>query len=176
MINFIKSVFFVILVNILEAGYYENNFKLVRTFTPLINQEWDLKGGIVGGKFAPTLEKNYFIFYSCKQATIDEARKLTVDVLDYIIHVYNDSDPKLLNLSNYPYTTSNIEIYIHFLANQSEGDIKYTTNIKNRIFFQLVTPDNSYKVIKENFEEDYFRIYGKKWDPFKYGECYDKVE
>lgn len=157
----------------LLAGYYEDNLKFVNSYITYIQKQWNLTGGLDGGKFAPKIENLNFTFYSCEPASIEESRKMIVEVMEYILYVYNSNNDRQLNLNNYPYVPSNLEIYIKFISNKQAGTLKYVSNLNNTIYYRFNTIDRSYDGEQETFDEAYYKLRGKEWDPYKYGNTLD---
>lgn len=146
------------------------NNAISKTISENLYSYWGLKGGWCGGKLNPTLDIIRFNYDSNQSLDKDQIRKLYVDVIEYMLHMYNTNDKLRENLGEFPFRNRNIQISINFLCNESiVGKIKYVAGFRDKVIYSYVTSDNSFVRDEETFEEAYFKVYGREWDPFKYG-------
>ncbi len=135
-----------------------------------LSSEWGLEGGWCGGKLNPTLDIVRFNYDSNESLEKDDIRKLYVEVIEYMLYVYNTNDKLRSSLGEFPFRNRNLQITINFPANESKvGKIKYVRGFQDKVIFAYFTDDMSYVRDEETFEEAYFKVYGRVWDPFKYG-------
>lgn len=156
----------------------KNNF-LQRSINPEIQKYWNLSGGMNGGILSPNLKKINFGYWSSLTPTKEEARKLYLEISEYILFVYNCDEKIRPFLDNYPYLPTNIGLTIFFPKNSSSSEnIDAVSGFKDWVTYTFGN-DQELKKIKieyEKFDEAFQSVYGKKWDPFKYGESCDEVE
>ena len=99
------------------------NDRFSKQLTKKIYQEWQLVGGMNGGKFNPTLEIVSYNFDTLTNSfEMDKAsiRKLYIDVIEYLLNTYNNNPTLRNSLSNYPYLHKNIQIIIHLTPNENK--------------------------------------------------------
>lgn len=148
-----------------------NNFS--KKLSNNINSHWGLTGGMDGGKLNPTLEIVRFTFRTKADSCVtekDSARKLFVDVVDYLLAGYNCNQSLKDSYSNYPYLSKNIQINLYLTPNENKmGEIFVVVSFRNKLTFYRVSDNASDPGETETFEEAYFKVYGKAWDPFGYG-------
>lgn len=149
------------------------NNRFSREISKNIQQQWNVCGGMNGGKLNPTLENvSYNFDYYNGPCIVDKdaARRLYIDVVEYILYAYNTNSLLKDSLSNYPYEHRNINAIINLVANEGRlGEIECVKGFKDRVIFSYVTKDLSYITDVETFEEAYFKVRGRAWDPFQYG-------
>lgn len=163
----------IIIFGIIEgASYHKYNNQLVRCINPQIRDFWCLQGGMCGGKLSPTLEVIDFAFWSDEYPSKERARQIFLEVTDYILFNYNSSEKLRPFLVNYPFNPRNVEVTIFFYKVSLEGEIETVSGFKDKIFYKRVSTEFicKKKLEYEDFDEAYYSVYGKKWDPYKYGE------
>ncbi len=169
LVGFLLALFNVVFAG---TGHLNVSTKLSKHISQNIQSNWCLNGHLNGGKFDPKIEVVSYEYHSKKSLNKAEIRKLYVDVVEYTLFVYNTSLKLRDKLSNYPFIHNNVEIYIIFDPNENDiGKIKYVNGLRNKVFYIYSIEDHSYKSEVETFEEAYFKVYGRAWDPFKYGDC-----
>lgn len=148
---------------------------LSRELSNNLKNQWLLDGGLKGGKFNPTLEIVRYSFYTrqdCQSVSKDDVRRLYVEVIEYLLYAYNSNIKLRSKLSNFPYLHKNVQIVIYIVPNENQlGEIGSVKGFRDKVIFTYETADNSYVRDTETFEEAYYKVYGREWDPFKYGEC-----
>ncbi len=158
----------------LFAGDYSHvscNQKLSKAISSNIKKSWNIDGFLNGGKFNPVLEEVSYQFYSKMPTSKEEGRKLFIEVVEYILYAYNSNENLKHKYSNFPFSIHNVQLNIRFSSNVDVNQIQNIINFKNKIFFYYVTIDGAILYDKETFEDAYFKVYGRDWDPFKYGVC-----
>lgn len=151
------------------------NNQFSRSLSKNINSCWELSGGMDGGKLNPTLEIVSYTFRTKNDSCVtdkDSARKLFVDIVDYLLASYNSNQSLKDSYSNYPYLPKNIQIVLYLTPNEDElGQIDAIVSFRDKVIFYYVTNERVHGRETETFEEAYFKVYGREWDPFKYGDC-----
>lgn len=170
--------FMLFILNLTGAEFYYNyNNRIQSCINPQICKNWDIQGGMSGGQLSPNLKKINVCYWSKETPTKERARELFVDIIEYILFVYNSNESIRPYLENYPYTTENIHLTIFFLNNSDNvGEVKAVGNNTARINYSRAR-ENKYQRIELELEDfsDAFRIVrGKEWDPYKYGYCSDE--
>lgn len=152
--------------------HYNYNNSIQRCINPQIRSNWNVLGGMCGGKLSPTLEVIDFAFWSDEHPSKERARQIFLEVTDYILFNYNSSEKLRPFLVNYPFNPSNVEVTIFFYKVSLEGEIETVSGFKDKIFYKRVSTELicKKKLEYEDFDEAYYSVYGKKWDPYKYGE------
>ncbi|MFN4174353.1 MAG: hypothetical protein ACK4HV_04545 [Parachlamydiaceae bacterium] len=132
--------------------------------------QWGLEGGWCGGRLNPTLDIVRFKYVSDQSLEKDDIRKLYIEVIEYMLYAYNSNEKLRCSFGEFPFKNKNLQIKIKFPANDCKvGKIKYVAGFEDRVIFSYVTDDMSYKRDSETFDEAYFKVYGKAWDPYRYG-------
>lgn len=147
------------------------NNRFSRQLSKNLHSYWGLNGGWCGGKLNPTLDIVRFNYDLNQSLDKDEIRKVYVDVMEYMLHMYNTNGKLRGSLGEFPFRNKNIQIIIHLIPNENKlGKISSVKGFQDKVIFTYVTDDMSYVRDEETFEEAYFKVYGREWDPFKY-EC-----
>lgn len=167
---------FYIFFGFIEGAIYHNyNNQLVRCINSQIRDFWCLHGGMCGGKLSPTLEVIDYAFWSNEHPSKERARQIFLEITDYILFNYNSSERLRPFLVNYPFNPRNVEVTIFFYKVSLEGEIETVSGFKDKIFYKRVSTELNckQKLEYEDFDETYYSVYGKMWDPFKYGNTLD---
>jgi hypothetical protein len=133
-----------------------------------------------GGILSPNLKKINFGYWSSLKPTKEEARKLYLEISEYILFVYNNDENVRPFLDNYPYSPTNIGLTIFFPKNStSSKEIDAVSGFKDLITYSYAYDKDlpKIKIEYEKYDEAFESVYGIKWDPLKYGDkCENDVD
>jgi hypothetical protein len=153
-----------------ESLHVQLSHKISRPFAKRIAKKYGMNGSGGGGAFINTINEVCFFFDTKRSISINECRREYVEMLTEILCLYNHNEEVRPHLRNYPFTAKNINIFIIYNddPNICIKDRVYTANATGgTIYYRIrntnTTNDEDY--YEETFEEAYFKVYGKAWEP-----------
>lgn len=174
--TFLLLIFFLFTTADAAEFYYNYNNKIQRCINPQIKANWNVQGGMCGGQLSPNLKKISMAYWSDETPSKERARELYIDIIEYVLYVYNSNEVIRPYLDKYPYTPENVDVTIFFLNVHDIGEVHTVGNFGNRINYAR-EGENKYQKTDlelENFSDAFKLVRGKEWDPYKYGYCSDK--
>lgn len=139
-------------------------------FAKRMAKKYGMKGSGGGGAFIDTVNKVSIFFDTNRAISLDECRQEYVDMITEMLYLYNHNEEIRPYLGTYPFTAKNISIFTIynddpricikdrvFTANVLYGTINF--RIKN------IKSANDEVYHRETFEEAYFKVHGKAWEP-----------
>lgn len=153
-----------------ESIHIQLSNKISGPFRKRVEKKFGLYNSGGGGGYIDNVNKLIFFFKTDRAITIDQCRLEYVEMLTEILYLYNHNEAIRPYLSNYPFTAKNIEIFT--IYNQTPcldiNDRVYNANVFNGVLCFNITQTDTFKpedYHKETFEEAYFKVHGKAWEP-----------
>ena len=144
--------------------------KIRKTFTQEIAKEYSLEPMGYGGGYIDTINKVYIAFTTQRTINLDQARIEYVNIISELLKAYNHNKEVRPYLQNYPFTPSNVEIFIIYNDDDKVNipDRVYTVNMSEGVISFRINNEPSAaheNYVRETFEEAYFKVYSKEWTP-----------
>ena len=133
--------------------------KLMSSYSKQVKKQWGLYLAGSGGAMMYDV-KAVALDYECiANVTLEEARKLYVDLVEGFVDLVNKDEPVRPYLHNYPFTSSNCECSIMFLGKNhrfhANEQITCVAKVKEKIYYSGYDPvkDMLYDIYAEPYEE-----------------------
>ena len=133
--------------------------KLMSSYSKQVKKQWGLYLAGSGGSMMYDV-KAVALDYDCiANVTLEEARKLYVDLVEGFVDLVNKDEPVRRYLHNYPFTLSNFVCSITFLNKNhhfnDNNQVTYVSCVNERIHYRGYDPveDRLYDIYAEPYEE-----------------------
>ncbi len=148
-----------------KKRYIEISNEINAELIKKVAKEKNLKIQGTGGSMMENVEMIGLDFSSEKPFSIEQARKLIVDVTEELLQVYNSNEQIRPFLANYPFNSINVHIMISFQtrSSQNENDNIVFVYTKNGSIFYC-DYDTEKERYKEVFQETYGDALKKIWN------------
>lgn len=156
-----NKLFFILmfLSSFFQTDYCKLSDKIFNAYNKTFLKEKNMHLIGQGGAMMYDIEKINAHYYSYEPTTLEQARKLYVDIIEGYLQAYNSNEKIRPYLHNYPFNVDNLDITISFKdeLNQRRGNgyIALMFRVRGKIFYETYDHDNKNFVtlLSESYEE-----------------------